>query len=312
MGYSVESDGTRRYRLNSQSEVVSPPEGHDYRVDRIKSRLGFAATVRGKYFYPVDTPVDPVRALQANGFSTPAEAYYENAGEMARLGVATAVYDTRRPISLRDLRNPLLAAKDGGHHMLDIMQDTSGDGETAIVGHSMGGIVAAQIAINDGRVDYYVGDAIAGIEHKGMWRSHLKNRRRIQKGIAEPLVKMLMRDKNRWQTAYEFGSRIVFNPTQLAAQGLYLLRDPEISPLFTALNHIGVPIAVLLHEHDEFFGRDQQLEVINENPELFGTIKLVDGTNHMEPNFQPLQSAQRRVDTIYELREQKRAQKVAS
>lgn len=312
MGYSVEADGTRRYRLNSQSEIVSPVEGHDYRVDRIKSRLGFAASVRGEYFYPIDTPDDPVRALLSNGFSTPAEAYHENAGEMARLGVATAVYDTRRLLRLRDIRNPLLAAKEGGHHMLDIMQEKSGDSETAIVGHSMGGIVAAQIAINDGRIDYYVGDAIAGIEPSGMWRSHLKNRGRIQKGIAEPLVKMLARDKNRWQTAYEFGSRIVFNPAQLAAQGLYLLRDPQITPLFTALNHIGVPIALLLHEHDEFFGRDKQLEVINKNPELFGIVKLVDGTNHMEPNFQPLQSAKRRVETIYELRQQKITEKTAS
>ncbi len=295
----------RKFRENSTSEIIVPGDGQDYRIDRIKSRLGFGATVRGHLFYPVDSPDDPMRALFTNGFSTTERAYHDNASEMARLGIATATYDMRRVINPRDIKNPLQAATDGGRRMLDIMDEKDVAGETAIMGHSMGGIVAATIAILDKRVDYYLGDAIAGIEHESMWKQHLHNRNRIVRGIVMPLIAMLAKRKDRLQTACEYGADFIHNPTRIALQGLMLCRDPEISRYFKVLNNLDIPIALLLQEKDEFFAIDRQQKVIDQEPELFGTVKKVSGT-HMHPNFQPIENARLRVAAAFELRNQKR------
>lgn len=308
MGYSTEegvSGRFRRFRENSKSETIVPESGHDYRIDRIKSRLGFGATVRGHLFYPVDSPDDPMRALFTNGFSTTERAYHDNAGEMARLGIATATYNMRRIINMHDIKNPLRVATDGGREMLNIMDEKDVVGETAVMGHSMGGIVAATIAILDKRIDYYLGDAIAGIEHENIWKQHLYNRNRIIKGIILPLFTMLAKRKDRLQTAYEYGADFIHNPTLIALQGLMLCRGPKITYYLKVLNNLDIPIALLLQERDEFFALDRQQSVINQEPALFGMVKKVAGA-HMHPNFQPIENARLRFETALELRDKKR------
>ncbi len=308
MGYSSEEGifgRFRKYRNNSNSETISPESGHDYRIDRIKSRMGRGAVTRGHLVYPVDKPDDPMRALYLNGFMTPRNAYLDNASELARLGIATALFDTRRIINLRDIENPIQPAIDGGIHMLDIMDDNEIGGDTAAIGHSMGGLTAASIAIQDRRIDYYIGDAIAGIEHDKMWRQHLKNRKKVQRGITAPLVSMLVKRSDRLSTISEYVADFIHNPTQKALQGLMLCRDPEISRYFKVLNNIDVPIAVLLQKHDEFFAHDRQRVEIDKDLEVFGTVIDVDGA-HMHANFRPLENARLRAETMKMLHNQKR------
>ncbi len=308
MGFNIEDDGSRHYRIDSDSEIVSPFDGSDYRIDKIdvNMRLGFMHKIRAKYFYPVDTPDDPIKALTLNGFSTPLDATDENAREMAKMGIASGVYDIRKHINWKDLKFPLDSAITGGRKMLDIMQDTTGESETALIGHSTGGITAAHIAIADGRVDYYLGQGIVGIENEKMAEVYFRRRKKVIQGIVMPLINNLVMRKDRIRVGYEYAMRSAYNPTLLARQAIMLCNGPEIAPYFTALEAIGIPRALMIYENDEFFASQKQLDIIDDNP-LYGKVTVVPDAGHMHPTLSPVDDARLRVQSIYGLRDIKRS-----
>ena len=307
MGYSTEDDGSRRYTLDSNSEIVSPLDGQDYRVEKIdiKMRHGFMHSIRGKYFYPIEPPDEPIKALTLNGFSTPGDACEENANIMASMGVASGIYDVRKHINWKDLRHPIDSAISGGRKMLDYMEDTTGQSETAVIGVSTGGLTAATMAILDGRVDYYLGQGIVGIEHENMTQVFFNRRMKVIKGIVRPLIKKVLSRKDNVRVSYEYAMRLVYNPTLLARQAIMLCRGPDIAPYFEALEAIGVPRALMIYENDEFFDMQKQLDIINKNP-LYGLLSVVPDAGHLHSTFVPDDDARRRVELIHKLRDIKK------
>ncbi len=311
MGYTIEGDGSRRYKLNSRREVVSPANGQDFYVDLVKTRLGRLATMRGRIFHPVDMADDPVRVLSENGWSAPAATYYGVASKMASRGVATGVYDVYTAPTIADFKDPLHSAEQGGLAMIDIMEDITGDSELAIIGHSMGALTGLRNTVTDNRVDYFIGEAPAGIEHRDMWKVYLQNVPDMITDEFSPfLLKSLPRSRFGRQVCYEFMALNATDPTRLMRQVWMLGKDPDLAPMLAKAHERGVLNGVILHSDDKFFHHDKQIQVIGRKPHLFDTVRTVEGTRHLNPNTHADENAAVRIEVVNELRQQKLARRV--
>lgn len=299
MGYSVENNGSQRYKLTSEQEVVSSAEGQDYTITHVESKLGKFATVRGRIYQPESSDI---KVVNLNGFMATASVYDEVAAEMATMGATTAVYDTWHPLTLKDLKDPMIVASMGGHRMIDIMEDLTGEAtDVAAIGHSMGGLTSSRLAAHDPRVNYWIGDASAGIEHTDMLKVHIDNMSEILHEEALPLGKYVVNKVGIRNLAKEYGKRIALNPTQIARQAFLLCHNPDIAPFLAKAKQHGVMTGVLLHEHDKFFHQDKQLKVIERKSDLFDVVEKVPGTKHVHSSMAPRENAELRMNTIRRL-----------
>jgi hypothetical protein len=270
--------------------------------------MGRLAVYRGRVFHPVDTPDDPMKALFENGWSAPAAAYYGTAAEMARRGVATGVGDNYHLPSIDDFRDPLAGAEKGGLAMIDIMEDLVGESELAVVAHSMGGITGLRNVLKSGKIDYFVGEAVAGIQHKNMAKVYLQNSGEMIGDEFVPYIfKTLPRSRYGWNVVREFIALNATDPSRLGRQVWMLGSNPDIAPLLAASHDVGVFNGLMLNDKDRFFHTEDQLEVINRKPGLFDTIRIIEGAKHLHPNTHPVENAAIRIDMINELRQIKLA-----
>lgn len=69
MGYTVEDNGNRRYKINKNREIVRPSTGQDFCVDRVKAGLGRTAVMRGRIFHPEGGADEPLNVVAMNGWS---------------------------------------------------------------------------------------------------------------------------------------------------------------------------------------------------------------------------------------------------
>lgn len=302
MGYTVESDGSRRYKLSSKSEIISPADGQDFRVDKVKTRVGRLAMTHGRVFRPVEEQDDPLNVLSVNGWSAPAAAYYGTAGKMAAMGVTTALYDTYKFLDRTDIKDPLDSAHRGGLAMLDVMTDLAGEHETALIGHSMGAVTAWRMALEDERVLYVVGEAPVGIQHRNMHKVYPSHMKAMLKDEFWTYLKSLPRDKFGLRVAMEFMALNGMDPSRLARQVWMLGHGPDLAPNMAKAHENGILNGIILHHDDEFFHVADQQEVIDRKRHLIDALRVVDGTKHLHPNMYPLENARIRVDMLDELR----------
>jgi|GEM_PF-5464927 len=310
MSYTLENDGSRRYSLNAKREIVSPKDGQDFYVDRVSSRLGRLAVVRGRIFHPVDTPNDPVRVQIENGWSAPAAAYYGGAAKMASRGVAAAIYDTYHPPVGADIKDPLRGAEMGGMEMLDIFEDIAGDSELALVGHSTGALTAWRMALRDERVSYVVGEAPVGLEHHEMYKAYLQNLPGMSKELYNYIMS-LRKDKFGWDVLREFFTLNATDPSRLVRQVWMLGKGPDLAPLLDEAHQRDILNGLILLKDDMFFKYHKQAAVLERKRHLFDAVRTVEGAQHLYPNRHPAGSAEVRLSVLDELRRLKRLGKTA-
>lgn len=302
MGFSIESDGSRRYRLSSTKEIVRRDDGYDYSIDYVRSKLGMLATVEGRIYSPVDRPDQPLKVVNSNGFMAPSRIYDGVAAEMANLGVTTAVYDTMHPLTPKDLQDPLLVPSMGGRRMLDIMQDITGEEtENVAAGHSMGGLTAARLVSYDSRFGYWLGDASAGPEHERMTQVHIENAKEILTEEVPGIAKEAMKELGVKQLIKIYAVRFGLNPSQVFRQAYLLCANPDITPYLQAGHDRGVVNGVLLHEFDAFFKLSKQLDEIKSNSDLYNAVTVSKGTKHGHANTHPRENAILRLDIISQM-----------
>ncbi|USN96933.1 MAG: hypothetical protein H6797_01930 [Candidatus Nomurabacteria bacterium] len=303
MGYTVEDNGNRRYKINKNREIVRPSTGQDFCVDRVKAGLGRTAVMRGRIFHPEGGADEPLNVVAMNGWSAPAASYYEGAGKMASMGIATAVYDTIHLPSIKDFKDSLRAAEMGGIAMIDIMGEVVGDNETALIGHSTGAITAWRVAQNDDRPSYVVGEAPAGIEHRNMGRVYLKeNLKDIVQNEFMKYFKHLFTDKFGLQVAGEFLVLNTTEPTRLIRQAWMLSKGPDLAPMMATAHEKGMLNGVILHGNDKFFHMDKQIEIIDRKKHLFDLVRIEEDSTHLHPNMYPTRNAEIRVEVLNTLR----------
>ncbi len=308
MGYTRESNGSRRYRLSSTCEVVATKEGQDYTVDRHVSSLGALAFVAGRIYRPVEKPDHPLKVVNVNGFMAISKIYDEVGAAMASEGATTAVYDTWHVMTKKDIKDPLLVASMGGRRMIDVMEELDGEqGETAAVGHSMGGPVAARLAAHDPRVGYWVGDASAGIEHERMAQVHIENGKEILSEEALPIGKYAAAKVGIAKLALIYGTRMAINPSQPIRQAYLLCTDSDVTPYLQIAHDNGVMNGALLHDEDAFFHLHKQLAAINKRADLYDITRVSYGTKHGHANTHPLENAKLRLEVIRSLQSKKLA-----
>lgn len=303
MGYTIEDNGTRRYKLNTKREIIAPKDGQDFYVDRVTSRLGRLAVVRGRIFHPVDVPDDPLRVQLENGWSAPAAAYYGGAAKMAAMGVATDVYDTYHLPLAADFTNPLHGAERGGLAMLDIFEDVAGEGELALLGHSTGGLTAWRVALQDDRkrVSYVVGEAPVGLQHHDMYKAYWHNLPGMTKEFYDYIVR-LPKNKFGLDVMREFTTLNATDPTRLARQAWMLGKGPDLAPLLDEAHQRNILNGLILLEDDTFLRYRQQAEVVERKRQLFDVVRKVDGAKHLYPNRHFAESAEVRIEVLNELR----------
>lgn len=313
MSYSIEEDGTRRYRITSEKEIVSPPNGHDYSIDHVRSRLGFMATVSGRIYRPIDRPARPLKVVNANGFMATSDIYDDVAIQMASMGedgADTAVFDTWHLMTCKDYDDPLLVASMGGKAMFDIMEDlTQESGDYVATGHSMGGPVAARLLAHDPRVGYWLGDAPAGIEHENMTKVHIENGKEIIFDEAIPIGKYAARKVGAIKLATKYLKRLGMNPSQALRQAYLLCTESDITPLLTAAREKEAMHGVILHEFDAFFKISKQLDEINKKSELFDVVKVSEGTKHGHANTHARENGLLRMEVINQMRSERMARR---
>lgn len=302
LGYSTELDGTRRYKLRSGSEIISPSKGEDYRIDRVKKSLGKLATVRGRIYQPVDKPDNPAQVLSVNGWSAPAAVYDELSGVMASQGVSTAVYDTYKLPTRMDFRDPLDSAERGGLAMIDIMQDVVGDDELAVIGHSMGAITGLRIALKSEKVKQFIAEAPAGIEHTNMRRHLLERVPRMISKEFYPLQRYMIGRKIGRRVVSEFLMLNATDPSRLIRQVWMLGSDPDIAPLLSASHDVGVTNGIIIHGDDYFFHSPENMAIVERKRDLFDDVDLSKGSRHLNPNFNPKHDAMLRLQMLEKLR----------
>jgi hypothetical protein len=308
MGYSIEDDGSRRYKLTSTQEIISPVKGQDYILDHVKSKLGFLASVHGRIRRPVEKQDKPIKIINANGFMAPSKIYDDVATEMTMLGAETAVFDTRHILTCKDLDDPLLVASMGGHRMLQIMKDLSQqESEAAVVGHSMGGEVAARLAEYDDDIDYWVGDATAGLEHENMTDVHRENGKDIIFEEALPIGNIAVNKVGIFKLAVEYLISIGMNPTLIPRQAYLLCTNSDITPYLKKGQDKGVMNALIIHEFDAFFRRQKQLDEVEKNKGLYSVVRESKGTKHGHANTHPDENAIIRLEVIREMQAKKMA-----
>lgn len=314
MSNSSESLGSKRERINSTTELVTPVEGQAFTVHHVRSRLGFLASVSGRVMHPVEKQDNPVKVLNHNGFLATSSIYDGVAEHMASLGATTAVFDTWHPLTPKDFEDPLVVSSMGGHRMIDIMEEISGE-ETDVVavGHSMGGLSAARLAAHDQRVNYWIGDASAGIEAEHMLDVHIQNMPEILKKEAIPLGKHVVKKVGAMNLVKDYAKKFGLNPTQVVRQAILLCKNPDITPfLMSAREGDRVMTAAMLHEFDEFFHQQKQLDAINEHPGLYDHVEKVAGTKHIHANMYPVENGIIRMDVVRHLQSRKLAAKATS
>lgn len=309
MGYSIESDGSRRYTLTSKKEIVSPAEGEDYSIDHVKSRLGTLATVHGRIYRPINRPEHPLKVINANGFMATSDIYDDTAAQLASIGGAdAAVFDTWHPLTYHDFEDPLLVASMGGHAMLDIMEIlTEERTDTVAAGHSMGGLVAARLAAYDSRIGFWLGDASAGVEHENMTKVHIENGKEILLEEAIPIGKYAAEKIGVLKLAIKYLLRIGVNPSQVIRQAYLLCTKSDISPYLRPAADRGVVNGVIIHEFDAFFKAKKQLAITEQNPDIYHIVHESKGTKHGHANTHARENAIIRMDVIHQMQAKKLA-----
>lgn len=307
MGYTIEDSGNRHYRISADREVVSPKTGEDFYVDRVKSRIGKLAVVRGRIFHPVDTPDDPLKVHFDNGWSAPAAAYYGTASRMAATGIAVATFDTYHPLRRVDIGNPLHAAEAGGMAMTDIVNDVVGEGETARIGHSTGALVAWRVALKHDDIKYVVGQAPVGVQHKRMdlvYRNHMAG---MLKDEFYVYIKSLAKDKFGLAVAKEFMALNATDPSRLLRQIWMLAKGPDLAPLWAQAKEKGIFNGLMFLSDDRFFHLDDQLDVMDRKTHLVHDIRVVEDARHLHPNMFPVRDAELRSTAVRSLQAISRA-----
>ena len=303
MGWRNHDNGNTHYRVNDKREIISPKDGQDFYVDRVKARLGRAAVMRGRIFHPEGGADDSLNVVTMNGWSAPAASYYEGAGKMASMGIATAVYDTIHLPTINDLRDSLRAAEMGGIAMIDAMDEVVGENETALIGHSTGAITAWRVALKDSRPSIVVGEAPAGIEHRDMGRVYLKEN--LNGMVRYEFMKYfnhLLTDKFGLQVAGEFIVLNTTEPTRLLRQAWMLSKGPDLAPMLAEAHKNDILNGVILHGDDRFFHYNKQIEIIDRKKHLFDLVRKEDDSTHLHPNMFPARNAELRVEVLNEIR----------
>lgn len=297
----MNTNGEKRYKLGAKREIISPREGQDFFVDRVSSRLGRLAVVRGRIFHPVDTPDNPLKVQVHNGWSAPAAAYYGGAARMASAGVATAVYDTYHPPLPTDIKDPLHGAERGGMEMLDIFEDIAGDSELALLGHSTGALTAWRMALRDERVSYVVGEAPVGLQHRNMYKAYGRNLPAMTKELGN-YVMSLARDRFGPDVVREFITLNATDPSRLVRQAWMLAKGPDLAPMLDGAHQREVLNGLILFKGDGFFYYPQQVKALERKRHLFDAVRTVDDAKHLHPNRYPAASTEVRLAVLNELR----------
>lgn len=301
MRYRTVENNDKTYKVGADRIIVSPSEGFDYTIDRVKSKMGRLATVRGRIFTPVDSGGLPPKVQIENGWSAPAATYYGTAREMAKHGVAVATYDTYTPPLLDELRNPLNGAEKGGVAMMDMFEDIAGDGELALLGHSTGGLTALRIAAVDDRPDYWIGEAPVGLEHRNMHKAYASRLPGIFSEFYSYISK-LPSNRDGLDVLRESTLLNATDPTRLVRQLYLLAQGPDLAPLLDYAKAKGMLNAVILFKDDQFLHYDKQNEVVERKKQLFDVICRVDDARHLHPNNHPYETALIRTRVLDTLR----------
>lgn len=306
MGYTIEDSGTRRYKINTKREIISPSSGQDFYVDKVKSRIGRLAMVRGRIFHPVDAQKDPLKVHFDNGWSAPAASYYGTASKMAAGGVATATFDSYHFPRLIDMKDPLYGAETGGMAMIDIMNDVVGEGETARIGHSTGALVSWRLALMHDDTQYVIGHAPVGVQHRNMDKVYMDHMSEMIKDEFYIYIKSLVKDKFGSEVAAEFMALNASDPTRLVRQIRMLFKGPDLAPMWAKAHEKGILNGLIFLEDDRFFHLQDQLDVMGRKQHLVDDVHIIDDARHLHPNLYPARDAEVRIAALNSLRKIRR------